>query len=83
MNHPWRPTPALVRAGLASMAGAVAAVLLGRPDLLVLAVPLAVCAAGAVLARPARPPRAATDLVHTSVQRRAIRTCELAVVPRS
>ena len=68
MNHPWRPTPALVRAGLASMAGAVAAVLLGRPDLLVLAVPLAVCAAGAVLSRPARPPRAATDLVHPSVR---------------
>ena len=49
------------------MAGAVAAVL-GRPDLLVLAVPLAVCAAGAVLTRPARPPRAATDLVHPSVR---------------
>ena len=33
----WRPTAALVRAVLTAVGGAMVAVLLGRPDLLVLA----------------------------------------------
>jgi uncharacterized protein (DUF58 family) len=68
MKHPWRPTTALVRAGLGSLALAMTAVLAGRSDLLVLATPLLVCTAGALQRRPRRTPRADTRLVHESLR---------------
>jgi hypothetical protein len=45
----WHPTPVLVRAGLGSAALSLLAVVLARPDLLVLATPLLVHAVGAVV----------------------------------
>ena len=58
----WRPTEMLVR-GLAGAAVLVlAAVLLGRPDLLVLATPLAVCAGAALPSRPTGSPRLRSSL---------------------
>jgi uncharacterized protein (DUF58 family) len=54
----WQPTPALVRAALGSAALAVTAVVMGRPDLLVLAAPLLVHAVASVVRRPATVPTA-------------------------
>jgi uncharacterized protein (DUF58 family) len=68
MNLAWRPTPALVRAGLASLTLTGIGVVAGRPDLLVLAAPLLVLTAGAMLQRPEREPRADTRLVHASLR---------------
>ena len=68
MKQPWRPTAALVRAGLGSLALALTAVLAGRSDLLVLATPLLVCTAGALQGRPKRAPRADTRLTHDSLR---------------
>lgn len=56
----FAPTAALARSAWLCAALAGAAALLGRPDLAVLAVPFAVHAAWAVLARPIRTPTAST-----------------------
>jgi uncharacterized protein (DUF58 family) len=64
----WRPTPSLVRAALASTALAVTAAVVGRPDALVLAVPLLVPAVAAVRRRPTDPPRHTSRLSHTTIR---------------
>lgn len=64
----WRPTDALIRAGFASLVLAVAGVGVGRPDLVVLATPLAVFAAAALVRRPAGLPRVTSRLLHPSVR---------------
>ena len=61
MTSPWRPTSTLLRAALVSLATIGLAVLVGRPDLLVLAVPLLVFTGYGVLYRP---PRAAGHAHH-------------------
>ena len=68
MSHPWRPTAALLRAALASLLLAGLAVVGGRPDLLVIAAPLLVFAAAAVLHRPSQLPRADTSLLHATLR---------------
>ena len=64
----WQPTTALVRAALASVTFAVVAVVTGRADLLVLAVPLLVHAVAAVVRRPGAVPVASSRLGTTSVR---------------
>lgn len=64
----WRPTHVLVRAVLLASALVVAAVLLGRPDLLVLAAPFAVHAVAALTRRPTRVPQAESRLGHAWVR---------------
>jgi uncharacterized protein (DUF58 family) len=64
----WRPTDALLRAALASLTFALVAVLTGRADLLVLAVPLLVATGAAVVRRPRATPRAETRLLHSAVR---------------
>ena len=61
----WHTSPVLVRAALGSAALSVVAVVMGRPDLLVLATPLLVHAVAAVAARPRRTPAAAVRLSKT------------------
>ena len=64
----WQPTTTLVRAALSSGAFALLAVVLGRPDLLVLAVPLLLHAVAAVVRRPATVPTTASRLGATAVR---------------
>jgi uncharacterized protein (DUF58 family) len=64
----WRPTPALVRAALVSVTFAAVAVVAGRPDLLVLAVPFLVHAVAVVVRRPTSSPRIGSRLEHTSLR---------------
>jgi uncharacterized protein (DUF58 family) len=64
----WRPTAGLLRAALTSLTLATVAVVAGRPDLLVLASPLLVCAVAAVRHRPTLPPRSRNTLLHTSLR---------------
>ena len=64
----WHATPVLVRAGLGSAALSVIAVVLARPDLLVLATPLLVHAVGAVVRRPGRTPSATVRLGNSYVR---------------
>ena len=61
----WHPTPALVRAALGSAVLAVTAVVMGRPDLLVLGAPLLVHAVAAVVRRPATVPRSGEAVLGT------------------
>ncbi len=68
MTATWRPTAALLRAALASLSLATVAVVVGRPDLLVLASPLLVCAAVAVRHRPSTPPQVRSTLLHSSLR---------------
>jgi uncharacterized protein (DUF58 family) len=68
VSQGWRPTHTLLRAALLSAAVALAAVLLGRPDALVLVAPLAMHAAVAVVRRPAVPPQARSTLLHDSLR---------------
>jgi uncharacterized protein (DUF58 family) len=58
----WRPTPAHVRAVVGGLAGAASAILMRRPDLLVLAAPLVCAAVWGALRRPVLPPRV-TEIV--------------------
>ncbi|HET7351414.1 MAG TPA: DUF58 domain-containing protein [Marmoricola sp.] len=58
----WRPTAALVRAVLTAVGGALVAVLLGRPDLLVLVAPFGVAAALALAHAPTTPVTARTTV---------------------
>ncbi len=60
----WRPTAAHLRASIGGVLLAVAAVLGRRPDLLVLATPLAGAAAWATALRPARPPMVGQSIGH-------------------
>lgn len=64
----WRPTAALTRAALASTTFAALAVLVGRPDVLVLGIPFLVHAAVVVVRRPARSPRVSSKLEHSAVR---------------
>ena len=64
----WRPTAALVRSALVSVAFAAVAVVGGRPDLLVLAVPFLVHAVAVVVRRPERSPRVTSRLEHTALR---------------
>lgn len=68
MTAGWRPTDALLRAGLASLTFTLVAVLTGRADLLVLATPLLVWTAASLVRRPGRTPRARTRLLHPAVR---------------
>ena len=52
----WRPTPAHVRATLVGFGLLLAGVILGRPDLVVLATPLVIVAVWSALSRPAVEP---------------------------
>jgi uncharacterized protein (DUF58 family) len=61
----WQPTIALLRAALVSALLAVVAVLVGRPDLLVLVTPLAVHAVACVARRPRSIPVATSSLSMT------------------
>src|SRR3954453_8113379 len=58
----WHPTASLLRATLASAAYAGVALLVARPDLLVLAAPLLVHAAAGLLRRPTTVPRMTSHL---------------------
>ena len=62
MTATWRPTTALLRAALVSVLLAALAVVLGRPDLLVLATPLLVHAVACVVRRPVEVPTATGTL---------------------
>jgi uncharacterized protein (DUF58 family) len=64
----WRPTTTLVRAALVSAVLATGAVLLGRPDLLVLATPFLVHAGVAVVRRPAESPSVSSRLHHATLR---------------
>lgn len=68
MTSVWRPTTTLVRAALGSTTLALLAVAAGRPDVLVLSVPLLVHAAVAVVRRPGATPRTESGLLHTSLR---------------
>lgn len=63
----WRPTAATSRAAVIATAGAVAAVLAGRPTLLVLVAPLVVAAALALAGRPRTTPVIRTVLDHRAL----------------
>ncbi len=58
----WQPTEMLSRAAAGAAVLALAAVVVGRPDLLVLAMPLAGFAAAALRRRPTAPPRSVSSL---------------------
>jgi uncharacterized protein (DUF58 family) len=64
----WQPTATLVRAALGSSALALAAVVFGRPDLLVLAVPLFVHAVAAMTSRPGTTPAVRHWLLHRTLR---------------
>ncbi len=68
MTPVWRPTHGLVRAGLASVAAALAAVVLRRPDRLGLGAPLLAYAAVAAVRRPAAVPAVSSTLLHPTVR---------------
>ena len=68
MSSAWRPTHALVRAALLSAGVALAALLLGRPDGLVLVAPLGAHAALAVVRRPGSAPRFRSTPLHDAVR---------------
>jgi len=64
----WQPTTTLVRASLSSGTLALLAVVTGRPDVLVLAVPLLLHAVAAVVRRPATVPTVTSRLGATAVR---------------
>ena len=64
----WRPTTALVRAGLVSATFAAVAVGFGRPDLLVLATPFVVHTAATLVRRPTRVPQPSSRLAHPTIR---------------
>src|SRR4051794_32739056 len=67
-SYGWRPTGAVIRAALVSTLGVLLAVAFGRPDLLVLAVPLLVHAVMALARPPAMQPRPQSALMHTTIR---------------
>ncbi len=68
VRHGWLPTHSLLRAALVSAAAALAGLLLGRPDALVLVAPLLVHAALAAVRRPGTAPDVRSALLHGSVR---------------
>src|SRR3954452_17527366 len=68
VSQGWRLTGALIRAALVSTLGILLAVAFGRPDLLVLAVPLLVHAVMALARPPAMQPRPQSALMHTTIR---------------
>lgn len=68
MKPCWRPTHALLRAALASLVLILVAVFTGRSDVLVLAVPLLLCAVMSVVRRPTVLPHADNRLLHASLR---------------
>jgi uncharacterized protein (DUF58 family) len=67
-GSPWRPTHALVRAGLVSATFAAVAVGFGRPDLMVLATPFLVHTVAVLLRRPTEEPRPSSRLAHRTIR---------------
>jgi uncharacterized protein (DUF58 family) len=64
----WQPSTTLLRAALVSVAAAALAVVVGRPDLLVLVTPFVVHAAAGVLARPRAVPSVSSRLGTSAVR---------------
>lgn len=64
----WQPTPAHVRAVVASMVFALVAVLSRRPDLLILATPLGAVAIASALLRPTQTPRVRQFVDHATLR---------------
>lgn len=64
----WRATAAHLRASVVAALFVVAAVTLGRPDLLVIAAPIAVVVAWSVLTRPASTPLIDATLAHHTLR---------------
>ena len=75
----WRPTPAHVRAVVGGLILMVTAVLARRPDLLVLAAPLAYAAAWAIVRRPTRAPTFRQWIGHGVLREGEARTWHVAV----
>lgn len=67
MTSLWRPTRALGRAVIVSLALVVAGVSIGRPDVVVAVLPLAALAVWSLVTRPVRDPRAFSRLSHDLV----------------
>jgi uncharacterized protein (DUF58 family) len=68
VTRTWRPTATLLRAALASSAFALVAVIVGRGDLIVFAVPLLVHAFVSVSRRPRDRPRIEHWLLHRTIR---------------
>lgn len=68
MTGEWRPTHTLLRASLGSAVAVLAALLLGRPDAMVLVAPLAVHAVWAAVRRPRAAPQVRSTLLHASLR---------------
>jgi len=67
-QSPWRPTTALLRSLVGGAALTLGALVLGRPDLLVLGAPLVVIAAWSLMTRPQGDPSSQTSSAHQSVR---------------
>ncbi|MET0911215.1 MAG: DUF58 domain-containing protein [Ilumatobacteraceae bacterium] len=65
---PWRPTPAYFRAAAAAAVLIACALLWRRPDLLVIATPLAVVTAWSVSTRPSAAPTFVDRLAHPTIR---------------
>ncbi|WP_084958210.1 hypothetical protein [Thermoactinospora rubra] len=63
----WAPTPALRRVAVLAAVAPLLALFLGRPDVLLVAVPMVVGAVAALSRRPAGAPRADLSLEAVSV----------------
>ncbi len=66
--NPWRPTVAYFRAAVGAMAMIAFALIWRRPDLLVIATPLAVVTAWSLLARPGASPNFTDGLGHPTIR---------------
>jgi uncharacterized protein (DUF58 family) len=64
----WRPTVAFFRASVGAVAMAAFALVWRRPDLLVIATPLAVVTAWSLLTRPSTTPEFVEDLEHRTIR---------------
>lgn len=75
----WKPTAAHVRAVVGAATFALIAVLGRRPDLIVLATPLAVAATGAVLHRPWRDPVVKQTIDHATLHEGQATTWKISI----
>ncbi|HYN32651.1 MAG TPA: DUF58 domain-containing protein [Ilumatobacteraceae bacterium] len=66
--NPWRPTVAYFRAAVGAMAMIAFALIWRRPDLLVIATPLAVVTSWSLLTRPRVSPDFVEDLGHSTIR---------------
>lgn len=64
----WRPTTALVRSVVGGSAMTLAALVFGRPDLLVLGAPLVLIAVWSLMTQPSGDPSPVTSLAHRSIR---------------